>query len=365
MPLFVELRRVALPLRQPFRTAHGTMATRDLLLVRVVTDVGEGWGECAALAERGYSHEDIDSAQSALRDQLVPALRAAVGSPSAASVGRLPGGPAHPMAAAALEMALLDAELRAVGISLAAHLGGERSEVEAGVALGMAGSAAELVDQVSEALGEGYRRVKLKVRPGWDVEPVRVVRERFGDAVVLQVDANGAYRLGDGSHLARLDEFELAMIEQPLAAPSLAEHAALARMLRTPVCLDESITSAVVAADAVAIGAAAVLNLKPGRMGGLFEAVRAHDECMRAGVAAWCGGMLESGLGRAANLALASLPGFTMAGDLSPPERYLAVDIAAPLHRRGPMLTVPTAPGIGAVLNLDAIEATTTSIEVI
>ncbi|MGH9154696.1 MAG: o-succinylbenzoate synthase [Acidimicrobiales bacterium] len=363
----VELRRLSLALRRPFLTAHGLMTVRDLLLVRVVTPDGEGWGECAALAERGYSDEDVDSAQAALRDELVPALRAAASASGpplpAATVGRLAGSGAHPMAAAALEMALLDAELRAAATSLADHLGGIRAWVEAGVALGIPASVAELVDRVGEALGEGYRRVKLKIRPGWDLDPVRAVRERFGDTVVLQVDANGAYRPGDTGHLTRLDPFGLAMIEQPLPAPSLDGHAALARVLTTPVCLDESITSAAVAAEAIVLGAAAVVNLKPGRMGGLLEARRAHDECRRAGVPVWCGGMLESGLGRAANLALASLAGFTLPGDLAPPERYLAVDIAAPLDRDGPWLRVPAGPGIGAVLIPEAVEATTVSVE--
>lgn len=363
MALAVELRRVVLPLRLPFRTAHGTMASRELLLVRVVTDAGEGWGECAALPERGYVAEDIDAAQAALADELVPALRAGAGGDvSAEAVGRLPGWRAHPLAAAALEMALLDAELGAAGRSLAAFLGGARPEVEAGVALGIAASTAELVDQVGEALHEGYRRVKLKVRPGWDVEPVRAVRERFGDSVTLQVDANGAYRPSDAGHLRALDAFGLAMIEQPLPAPSLTEHAELSRALRTPVCLDESITSAAVARSAVAMGAVAVVNLKPGRMGGLLEARRAHDECERAGVPVWCGGMLESGLGRAANLGLASLPGFVLPGDLVPSERYLAADIAPPVVRRGPMVAVPTGPGIGATVSPGAVDRATTSV---
>ncbi len=364
MALEVELRRIALPLRRPFRTAHGTMTTRELLLVRVVTEAGDGWGECAALDHSGYSGEDVATAHAALRDELVPALRAGAAAPSAAAVWHLPGRPAHPMAAAALEAALLDSELRAGGLSLAAHLGGTRSEVEAGVALGIPPALPELLDQVAAARAEGYRRVKLKVRPGWDVEPVAAIRDRFGDAVVLQVDANGAYSPADAGHLAELDRFDLAMIEQPLAAPSLTAHAALARAVRTPVCLDESITSAGVAAEAIALGAAAVINLKPGRMGGMLEAVRAHEACHRSGTPAWCGGMLESGLGRAANLALASLPGFTLPGDLTPPERYLAADITAPLPRRGAMMAVPTGPGAVAV-DLDALEAATVSVEVL
>lgn len=364
MPLVVELRRVSLPLRRPFRSAHGEVVTRELLVVRVVTGAGEGWGECAAMDRAGYTHEDIHNARLALATELVPALRMRP-VVSATAVASLPARAAHPMAAAALEAAMLDAELRAGGKALSAWLGGTRTEVEAGVAVGIPGSVAELLDEVGAAQAEGYRRVKLKVQPGWDVEPVRAVRERFGDDVVLQVDANGAYRPDDAEHLAGLDPFGLAMIEQPFPAPSLAEHAALAARLQTPLCLDESITSAAVAARAVALGATAVVNLKAGRMGGLLEARRAHDACLRTGTPVWCGGMLESGLGRAANLALASLPGFTLPGDLSPPERYLAADIVAPLARRGPWLAVPGGPGTGAVPRPEALAAHTVAVEAV
>ncbi|HVL92080.1 MAG TPA: o-succinylbenzoate synthase [Acidimicrobiales bacterium] len=358
----VELRRLALPLRRPFRTAHGSVEVRELILVRVVVGGSEGWGECAALPEPGYSDEDVGSAWAALRDELVPALRAATGRPSPEAAVPAAARNRHPMAAAALEMALLDAELRAAGRSFAAYLGSTREWVEAGVALGRPGSVGELLDQVAEAVDEGYRRIKLKVHPGWDVEPVRAVRERFGDDLVLQVDANGAYGHGDAAHLSRLDPFALAMIEQPLPAPSLREHAELARRLKTPICLDESITSAAIAAEAVSSGAAAVINVKPGHMGGLREACRAHDQCVRLGAPAWVGGMLEAGLARAANTALASLDGFTLPGDLAPPDRYLAIDIAAPLERQGALVRVPQAPGIGATVVPSAVEAVTTEV---
>ncbi|MGH9165135.1 MAG: o-succinylbenzoate synthase, partial [Acidimicrobiales bacterium] len=287
----VELRRVSLGLRRPFRSAHGVIAYRDVLLVRVRTDGGEGWGECAAPAQVGYTDEDVDGAHVALRDLLAPRLLAARSPIAAADVeGRLAGITGFPMAKAALEMAVLDAELRSAGRSFAQFLGGTRSSVEAGVALGIAGSMGELLDAVAVARAEGYRRVKLKVEPGWDLGPVAAVRERFGDDLILQVDGNGSYSLSDAGHLAGLDSFGLAMIEQPLPAGDLAGHAALAARLRTPVCLDESVTSAAVAAQAIALSACSVVNVKPGRVGGYFEARRVHDVCQMAGVAVWCGG---------------------------------------------------------------------------
>lgn len=325
----VELWRVRLPFRTPFRSALGETSVRDLVLVRVVTDVAEGWGECAALADPHYTAEYADGAATVLRSYLVPRL-AAAGTVSAAGVGAaLAAVRGHRMAKAALEMAVLDAELRAAGQPLAARLGATGATVEAGVAVGIARSTAELVDRVAAALAEGYRRVRLKVAPGWDAEPVRAVRERFGDSVALQADANGAYRLDDAAALAALDPFGLDALEQPLAADDLVGHARLARLIRTPIALDESVTSARWA----------------------------------AGAGAWCGGMFESGLARAANLALAALPGFTLPGDVSPPSRYLAADVVAPLVARGGRLAVPDRPGIGADVDPDRLRQVTVSVE--
>lgn len=359
----VELWRVRLPFRTPFRSALGETSVRDLVLVRVVTDVAEGWGECAALADPHYTAEYADGAAAVLRSHLVPRL-AAAGTVSGAGVGAaLAAVRGHRMAKAALEMAVLDAELRAAGQPLAARLGATGTTVEAGVAVGIAGSTAELVDRVGAALAEGYRRVRLKIAPGWDAGPVRAVRERFGDSVVLQADANGAYRLDDAAALAALDPFGLAAVEQPLAADDLVGHARLARLIRTPIALDESVTSARSAAAALALGAASVVNVKPGRVGGYLEAVRVQEACRAAGAGAWCGGMFESGLARAANLALAALPGFTLPGDVSPPSRYLAADVVAPLVARHGHLAVPDRPGIGADVDPDRLRRVTVSVE--
>lgn len=359
----VELRRVRLPLVAPFRTSHGTVAVRDALLVHVVAEEGEGWGECGALPEPTYTEEYVDGAHHVLRSHLVPRLLAAP-AVTADTVGPLLAGVVgHRMAKAAVELAVLDAELRAEGRSLADRLGGARSDVECGVSIGIHDSVPALLHEVDRQLAAGYRRVKLKIAPGWDVEPLRAARRHLGPDVPLQADANGAYSLADAEHLAVLDDLGLALLEQPLAADELVAHAELARRLRTPICLDESITSAAVARDALALGACAVVSVKAARVGGWLEAQRVHDACVAAGVPAWCGGMLETGIGKAANLALASLPGFTLPGDLSPSGRWYERDVTAPLDMRDGCMAVPTGPGIGIAPDSDALAALTTESE--
>jgi O-succinylbenzoate synthase len=213
-------------------------------------------------------------------------------------------------------------------------------------------------------VAEGYGRVKLKIEPGWDVAPVRAVRERFPD-LALQVDANAAYTLADARHLARLDEFDLLLIEQPLPEDEVRAHAVLAARLATPVCLDESIVSARSAADAIAMGACAIVNVKPSRVGGYLEARRIHDVCQANGVPVWCGGMLETGLGRAGNVALAALPGFTLPGDISASDRYYRRDITEPFVLREGRLRVPTGPGLGVDVDEDVLRGVTTSVDVV
>jgi len=343
-PEAVELRRVRLPLVEPFRTAWGVQHDRDVLLVRAVAGDAEGWAECVAMNEPRYSPEWVDGAHALLRAH-------------AASIESVAG---NPMAKAAVRDAALDLRLRSSGSSLAAHLGAVRTEVEAGVAIGAAGSVGELLDAVDRRVDEGYRRVKLKIAPGWDVEPVRAVRERWPD-LPLQVDANGAYTVDDVAHLVALDDLDLLLVEQPLPDDDLLGHATLAQVLRTPVCLDEAIASVRAARQAIALGACSVVNLKPGRVGGVEVARRIHDVCVDAGVAVWCGGMLETGIGRAANLALAALPGFTLPGDLSPSGRWYDDDL---LVHRVPMvdgrLPVPASP-----VEVRDLADVTTSVELV
>ena len=362
----VELRRIRMPLVAPFVSAHGVEADRDILLVRACTADVEGWGECVALSQPTYSSEYVDAAHQVIRDHLLPRVLSLAGdgtlntARAATAMGEVKG---HPMAKAAVELALLDAELQEAGTSLAIHLGGVRDTVEAGVSIGIPRSIDELVGQVEAYVAEGYRRVKLKIQPGWDAEPVRFVRERLGDGVALQVDANGSYAMADAEHLATLDPFSLLCIEQPLADDDLLGHAMLAQRIKTPVCLDESITSAHAAEVAIALAACSVVNIKAGRVGGYLEARRIHDVCVAAGVAVWCGGMLETGIGRAANAALASLPGFSLPGDLSASDRYYRTDLTTPFVLDDGRLRVPTGPGIGVSPLSDVLAEVTTSVD--
>ncbi len=253
----------------------------------------------------------------------------------------------HHMAKAALEMAVLDAELRGEETSLAEHLGATRAMVPSGVSVGLQADVDTLVDVVGDYLDQGYVRIKLKIKPGHDVDLVRAVRTTFGDDLALQVDANAAYTLADADHLAALDPFELLLIEQPLANDDLWEHAQLATRLDTPICLDESIESAADATAAIEMGATTVVNVKPGRVGGYLEAARIHDLCRDRGVDAWCGGMLETGLGRAANAALAAMDGFTLPGDVSASSRFYTTDVTEPFVLEDGHIRVPTGPGLG------------------
>ncbi|NDL58899.1 o-succinylbenzoate synthase [Phytoactinopolyspora sp. XMNu-373] len=353
-----------MPLRSPFRTSFGVESERDVLLIRVVTPDADGWGECVAMSQPLYSSEYVDGAADVVRRFLIPRLLAAGELDPQQVAAVLEPVKGHRMAKAALELAVLDVWLRERGESLGAYLGAVRDRVPAGVSVGIMDTVPELLDVVRDFVGQGYVRVKLKIAPGWDVEPVRAVRERFGDDLLLQVDANAAYTLADATTLARLDAFDLLLIEQPLAEDDLRQHAELAKLLRTPVCLDESIESAKDAADAIALGACRIVNIKPGRVGGYLEARRIHDLCQAHGVAVWCGGMLETGLGRAANIALAALPGFSLPGDTSASDRYYAEDITEPfLLDADGCVAVPAGPGLGVEPVPDILAARTTSTE--
>jgi O-succinylbenzoate synthase len=363
----VELRRVRLPLVTPWRTVHGTETERDVLLVRVVGEsVGrptEGFGECGAASAPGYSPEWVDGAHDVLRRFLAPrVLGQEHTAPELEATLAFVAG--HPMAKAALLTAVLDAELRAVDVSLASYLGAQRARVPAGVAVGITDPLGELLEVVTSHVSEGYGRVKLKIEPGHDLKVVQAVRDQFPD-LALQVDANAAYTARDLDALVALDPFDLLLVEQPFAPDDLLLHAELARRARTPVCLDESIGSAADALTAIALGACSVVNVKAARVGGYLEARRVHDVCVATGVPVWCGGLLETGIGRAANLALAALPGFTLTGDLSASRRYFEVDLTEPFVLDDGMLAVPAGPGIGVTPLPDSLAACTTSVETI
>lgn len=361
----IELRRIALPLKTPFRTSFGIEQDRDILLVKVITSEGEGWGECVAGATPAYSSEYIAGAHQVIKEFLAPRLFAIERITAAQVAERLAGIKGHRMAKAAVEMAILDAELRAAGVSFAAFLGGVTDLVDTGVSVGIHDDINELLDTVDGYVDEGYMRIKLKIEPGSDIEHVRAAREKFGPDLLLQVDANTAYRLSDARHLARLDEYDLLLIEQPLPEDEVRAHAELARKISTPVCLDESITSTQAAADAISHGACAIVNIKAGRVGGYLEARRVHDLCAGHGIPVWCGGMLETGIGRAANVALASLPNFTLPGDTSASSRYWATDVTEPFVLEGGRVRVPTGPGLGREPLPEILDRVTTSVETI
>lgn len=345
------LHELVMPLVAPFTTSFGTQTERTVLLIEAHfdTDVGAviGWGECVAMNEPLYSPEHVSGAAEVIRRWLAPALFAEPHLDAELVAGCLSHVVGHPMAKSALEMAVLDAQLRSAGQSFAGHLGVRRGSVPSGVSVGIQPSTDALLRTVSGYLEEGYARIKLKIAPGHDIAPVAAVRAEFGGELPLQVDANAAYRLSDAALLRRLDQFDLLLLEQPLAENDLRQHAELARTLSTPICLDESITSAQGALDAITMGAASVINIKPGRVGGYLEARRIHDICRAAGVAVWCGGMLETGLGRAANAALAGLDGFTLPGDISGSARYYAHDITEEIVMHDGVVDIPTGPGFG------------------
>ena len=346
----IELRRISLPLVTPFRTSFSTETHRDILLVRVETDDAVGWGECVSGNEPLYSNEYVEGSQQVMIDHLIPRLFAFRSRPmSAHDVAQiLRPVKDHRMAKAALEAAILDAQLRENNVSLATHLGSIHELVPSGVSVGIANSLDELVATVGGYLDEGYARIKLKIEPGWDIEPVRVIRKTFGDQVPLQVDANTAFTREDGPLLAQLDPFNLLLIEQPLPEDDITGHALIARQVRTPICLDESIVSAHVAIDAIERGACSIVNIKAGRVGGYLEAVRIHNVCQQRGVPVWCGGMLETGIGRAMNVALAGLPNFTITGDISASERFWKQDIVQqPIRLEAGQVRLPSGSGAG------------------
>ena len=359
----IELRQVGLPLVRPFRTSFGVEAEKTCILVRIETDDAHGWGECVTGVDPGFSEEFNEGAWLVISRFLGPALLAAGNIGTAEIEGVFASVRGNPMAKATLVNAFLDAELRAAERSLAEHLGAERDRVACGVSVGIAPTTGSLLEQVASYLADGYRRIKLKIEPGTDVERVRAVREANPD-ILLSVDANAAYTPADLEVFLALDELDLLMIEQPLHHDDLLDHAALQAQIRTDLCLDESIRSAAGARAAIELGACRIVNIKQGRVGGLLEARRVHDVARAAGVPVWCGGMLETGVGRAANLALAALPGFTLPGDTSASARYFADDLTEPFEMAADgTMAVPTGPGIGVEPRPDRLAECTTRLE--
>jgi O-succinylbenzoate synthase len=361
----IELRVIHLPLVRPFRTSFGTQASREVLMIKISNENGTvGWAECVAMSDPLYSPEYVAGCLDLMKRFLILALKRKQ-EISAEDVPTILkpflGGQ---MAKAALETAILDAQLRDQKISLASYLGATKSKVECGVSVGIANNLEALGEEVKSYVDAGYRRIKLKIEPGWDIEAVKYIRNLYPE-IPLQVDANQAYSRSDGKYLAKLDEFNLLLIEQPLDEHDILGHAFLAKEVKTPICLDESIISLQAAEDALALKATTIINIKPGRVGGYIESVKIHDLCLKNKIPVWCGGMLETGIGRAANLALAALPGFTLPGDTSASARYFKQDITTPFVMEDGYLNVPNTPGIGVEPDMDFLEEITTHKEII
>jgi O-succinylbenzoate synthase len=344
----ISLHHLRMPLRTPFETSFGRIDQRECILIEIEQDGLVGWGECVADRDPGYSYETSATAWYLLKEFLVPAvLGEKIQKPAEVqSLTSFVRG--HPMAKAGLEMAFWDLMGKQKGKSLKEMIGGMRDKVEVGVSVGLQPTTDDLVRTVADYLEHGYGRIKIKIKPGRDVNDTRAVRDTFPD-IRLQVDANSAYDLQSAKTLLPLDDMNLLLIEQPLAEDDLWDHSQLQKSFQTPLCLDESILSVRHARQAIEMGACKVINIKCGRVGGITEALAIHSLCYQEGVPVWCGGMLETGVGRAANLALASLPGFSLPGDISATDRYYKTDIVHERFRLSADSTikVPQGPGLG------------------
>ena len=359
----IALREIRLPLKEPFQISSGVVTERRILLLELRdVDGSTVWSECVAGEYPNYSPETIDTAWMAIREWMAPrVLDQQFTDASLVNVELSRDLRGHNMAKAAVEMGSWALAALKADTSLADLLGGggTRDQIATGISIGIQSDPSTLVEQARKALDAGYRKIKLKVKPGSDVEYVAAVRNALGPDAPLMVDANNAYGLDDFDHLTKFDAFNLIMIEQPLAWDDLVRHAALQRRLKTPVCLDESITCVERAADMITLGSGRIINIKPARVGGFTQSIAIHDLCAEHNIPTWCGGMLESGVGRSYNVALASLPNFTLPGDLSPSARYWERDIVTPewtMDSTG-MVTVPRdKPGIGVDVDLDRID---------
>jgi O-succinylbenzoate synthase len=356
----VELREIRIPLVHFFETSFGRTVERRIILLTVRSEDGIGYGECTAAEQPLYSAETTDTAWHVLEDFIVPRLLGRTLESARSVAPLLHPIRGHEMAKAAVETALWELEARRAGISLARHIGGVRDEIACGVSIGIQDSIEELLELVRREVAAGYRRIKIKIKPGWEAAPLGAIRAEFPE-ILLMADANSAFALDDLPLFRRLDDLGLMMIEQPLAHHDIVDHARLQREIRTPICLDESIHNLDDARKAIELGSCRIVNVKLGRVGGYAECLALEDYCRRAGVPLWCGGMLESGIGRAHNIALSTLAGFTLPGDVSASKRYYAEDTIRPAVEVTPngTIRVPSAPGIGFEPDRDRIARAT------
>jgi O-succinylbenzoate synthase len=356
----IEIRHTKMELVTSFETSMGLETQEEHIMVRVDGDGVTGWGECVVEELPLYSSETVQTAWSVLRDCLIPAVLGKTIFKVEEAIALWTKFRGHRMAKAGLESALWDALAKAKGVSLAKMLGGTRDRVDVGVSVGLQASPEALVRKVGAHLDEGYRRIKIKIAPGRDVELVKALRKEY-PKVLLQVDANSAYELSDIDVFRAMDDVGLILIEQPLSYEDIYDHSKLQRELKTAICLDESIHSLADARAALELNSCRVINIKPGRVGGFLESTAIHDYCASKKIPVWHGGMLESGIGRAGNVALASLPNFTLPGDISASRRYYREDIVEPEFVLNPdsTLTVPTGPGIGVTVLMDRLDRVT------
>jgi o-succinylbenzoate synthase len=356
----INLHHVRMALRTPFETSFGRIDTRDCIILEAHADGLVGYGECVADRDPGYSYETSQTAWHILYDFLIPAvINQELSSPEDLQA-RLSFARGHPMAKAGLEMAFWDLMGKSRGMSLSKLIHGNRERVDVGVSIGIQASPPALVRVVEDYLNQGYRRIKIKIKPGRDVAEARAVRQAFPD-LRIQVDANSAYTLETAQDLLPLDDLQLLLIEQPLDEDDLWDHRRLQERFKTPICLDESILSARHARQALEMESCRVINIKVGRVGGLSQAIAIHDLCYPKDTPVWCGGMLETGVGRAANLALASLPGFSLPGDISATDRYYIEDVTSERFalNSDSTINVPQGPGLGVTINQQALARVT------
>jgi len=356
----IELRHTKMELVSPFETSLGIELFEEHLIVRVDTDGVTGWGECVVEPSPSYSSETIKTAWHILSDFIIPSLLGKEFANLEDALLSYKWIRGHNMAKAGVEAALADAFTKSKGISLASFLGGTRKQISVGVSIGIQSSPAKLVEVIGEYLEQGYKRIKIKIAPGRDIQFVEIVRKEFPE-IRLQIDANSAYTLEDTELLKKMDHYNLELIEQPLGYDDLFDHSILQRKLKTPICLDESILNISDTCAAIELGSCKIINIKPGRVGGYSESKKIHDYCESKSIPVWHGGMDESGIGRAGNVALASLPNFTLPGDISGSKRYYKEDIIEQefdVNNDG-MMEVPTKPGIGVEVNLQKLEKVT------
>jgi len=362
----VEIRLIRLPLNEPFETSFGKIDSRLIFLVCLHAEGLRGWGEVVASEEPRYSYETVGTAFHVIKDFFGPALLAEPIKGLADLAKRLSSFRGHNMAKAGLELAYMDLLAQVSQQSLSTLIGGTFKRVPVGVSLGIQPTVSQLLERVERYLSLGYQRIKLKIKPEWDLDVVAQVR-RAHPNILLSVDANSAYTFDDREHLKKLDDFDLLMVEQPLQNDDLLDHAKLQQLMKTAICLDESIVGQRQAATALELKSCRIINIKIGRVGGYSEALGIHDSCQSSGIPVWCGGMLESGIGRAHNIALASLKGFTLPGDISASSRYFARDIIQPEVTVAPdgTVTVPDTVGLGFDVDLDFVGALTETREYI